>query len=75
MIVLINRRNYPLVFCLTFIIFGAMSNLLDRLKYGCVICYLDLKYFTVFNLADIMIVGGALWLLILITTKNKKYEF
>ena len=40
------------------IAFGAASNLLDRIKYGSVIDYLDLKYFTVFNLADLMIVCG-----------------
>jgi signal peptidase II len=43
---------------LLFIIFGAISNLVDRLKFGYVIDYIDIKYFTVFNLADIMIVVG-----------------
>ncbi len=55
---------------LFFIIFGATSNLYDRLKYGFVIDYLDLKYFTVFNLADIMIVMGVAGLFYL--TLNKK---
>jgi len=50
-------------FCLLAIIFGAASNLFDRLKYGFVIDYFDLKYFTVFNLADVMIVFGVLLLL------------
>lgn len=54
------------------IILGASSNLYDRLKYGFVIDYLDLKYFTVFNLADIMITVGAVSLLFFI--KNYKYE-
>lgn len=40
------------------LIFGAASNLFDRLKYGFVVDYLDLRYFTVFNIADIMIVGS-----------------
>jgi len=47
-----------------FIIFGAISNLADRLNYGFVIDYFDLKYFTVFNLADIMIVGGVIGLVL-----------
>lgn len=46
--------------CLVFIIFGAISNLMDRIKFNYVIDYLDLKYFTVFNMADIMIVGGVI---------------
>lgn len=39
------------------VIMGAISNLIDRLVYGFVIDYLDLKYFTIFNLADMMISG------------------
>lgn len=41
---------------------GAFSNLIDRLQYGYVIDYLNLKYFTIFNLADVMIVIGSLLL-------------
>lgn len=44
------------------VLFGAASNYYDRLKFGYVIDYLDLKYFTVFNLADAMIVLGVLGL-------------
>jgi len=49
----------PDAFLLLMVIMGAISNLVDRLKYGFVIDYFDLKYFTVFNLADMMIVLGA----------------
>jgi lipoprotein signal peptidase len=45
------------------IILGATSNLADRFQYGYVIDYFDLKYFTVFNLADVLIVGGTIGLL------------
>jgi hypothetical protein len=38
------------------VLIGAISNLYDRLSYSYVIDYLDLKYFTVFNVADAMIV-------------------
>lgn len=54
--------------CWLAVILGAASNLYDRLKYGYVIDYLDLKYFTVFNLADVMIVVGV----ILLIAANKK---
>lgn len=64
---LFGKRKIHETACLAFIILGAAGNLLDRLKYGFVIDYLDLKYFTVFNLADIMIAGGVILLL------NKKY--
>ena len=44
--------------CLFAVALGAAGNLFDRLKYGYVIDYLDLKYFMVFNLDDIMIMVG-----------------
>lgn len=49
---------------LVLIILGASGNLYDRIKYGSVIDYLDLKYFTVFNLSDVMIVVGVVILII-----------
>lgn len=60
--------------CLFAVVLGASSNLFDRLKYGYVVDYLDLKYFTVFNLADIMIVAGITGLLVSLRIKEKKYE-
>jgi signal peptidase II len=68
------RKEWLKATLLTFIIFGAISNMLDRLKYGFVIDYLDLKYFTVFNLADIMIVGGVLGILLITIKSNKNYN-
>lgn len=49
-----NKQN-NLIIPLTFILFGAISNLLDRYDYGAVVDYFDLRYFTILNLADIMI--------------------
>lgn len=54
------------------IISGAASNLWDRFHYGYVIDYLDLRYFTVFNIADIMISVGVLILAILLMGKRNK---
>jgi signal peptidase II len=53
-----------LIFGLLFIIFGALSNFIDRLAYGYVIDYFYLKYFAVFNLADVAISFGAILALI-----------
>lgn len=55
---------------LSLIIAGASSNFFDRLKYGFIIDYLDLKYFTVFNLADVMITVGVICLLFFIKQKR-----
>jgi len=64
------RHEYDRLAPLCLIILGAGSNLLDRLKYGYVIDYLDLKYFTVFNLADAMIVTGVILLIIILNKKS-----
>jgi len=56
---------------LTFILFGAISNMTDRLKYGYVIDYLELKNFTVFNIADVMISFGVLILIFKLTKSDK----
>lgn len=67
----VNKGKYGESALLSLIILGASSNLYDRIKYGFVIDYLDLKYFTVFNLADAMIVTGVL-LFMATTLFNKK---
>jgi len=59
------------IFSLSLIIFGALSNLLDRLFYGFVIDYLSLIIWPIFNLADFMIVAGVL-ILMLTEFFNKK---
>lgn len=48
---------------LSLIFFGALSNLIDREKYGCVIDYIHIiPYFPWFNFADAMIFfGGAMF--------------
>lgn len=43
---------------------GAISNIIDRLTFGCVIDFIDLKFWPVFNLADIFIVLGAIILIV-----------
>jgi signal peptidase II len=52
------------IFSLSLIIAGAGSNLLDRLWLGRVVDYFDLKYYSVFNLADVLICLGAVFILV-----------
>jgi signal peptidase II len=59
-----KKNNYFNIAFLTLIIFGAFSNLLDRLQDGFVVDYIDVPYFTVLNLADIMITVGVALILI-----------
>ncbi|MFZ4648522.1 MAG: signal peptidase II [Patescibacteria group bacterium] len=71
---IINKKTETLeAILLTTILFGAISNYTDRINYGFVIDYIDIKNFTVFNLADVMIVLGAA-VIILMNFFTKKHE-
>jgi signal peptidase II len=65
-----KKENLPIL-ALTFLLFGAISNMADRLVYGFVVDYLNLKWFTVFNLADVMIVAGAFLLMFNFKNRSK----
>lgn len=51
---------------LIIVLSGALSNIIDRLFFGCVIDFIDIKVWPVFNIADICISFGV----ILLITKN-----
>lgn len=52
------------------ILAGALSNIFDRLHFGCVIDFIKLPFWPVFNLADTFITLGVIILLI----KNLKFK-
>ena len=56
------KKELISIFSLSLITAGAFSNLIDRLRYGFVVDYIDLRFFTVFNLADTMITLGIVFL-------------
>lgn len=56
----LKKGRLELVYPVFLLILGASSNFYDRLQFGYVIDYLDLSYFTVFNLADMMIIAGVM---------------
>lgn len=59
----IKKRNKEFLFVWALFL-GALSNFIDRINYSFVVDYLDLKYFTVFNLADVLIFFASASLLI-----------
>jgi len=61
------------IYALTILIIGAILNFTDRLIFGFVIDYFDLKWFTVFNLADIMISVPVTFIILSNLRKNKNY--
>jgi len=54
------------------IIFGGLSNLMDRITHQGVIDYIQVGWWPIFNLADVLIVVGILWLLYDSMIRNKK---
>jgi len=68
------QKKDPLsVLALSLIITGAVSNLIDRLHYRFVIDYIDVPWFTVFNLADCMITVGV-GILLIGVLRNKRLD-
>jgi lipoprotein signal peptidase len=52
-------RNWKLEIGTLLILSGALSNMIDRVLHSCVIDFIDLHFWPVFNLADIYITIGA----------------
>ena len=52
------RQNIFLIFSLSLIVAGAMSNLIDRLYFGFVVDFISFFNYSIFNLSDVYIIGG-----------------
>ncbi|KPK97991.1 MAG: lipoprotein signal peptidase [Omnitrophica WOR_2 bacterium SM23_72] len=57
-----NRHRGLYSFSLSLILSGALGNLIDRLRFGYVIDFLDFRIWPVFNIADSAITIGAILL-------------
>lgn len=69
----IKKNLIAVYFCLNFIIIGAVSNLIDRLRFGAVIDFIDVPFWSVFNLADIFILFGVIiWIIIILKNGEQK---
>ncbi|MCB9944455.1 MAG: signal peptidase II [Geminicoccaceae bacterium] len=62
-----ERRNLPRL-CIAMIVAGALGNVIDRLRFGAVVDFLDFHamgyHWPAFNIADCAIVAGAVLLLV-----------
>ncbi|MCD4761005.1 signal peptidase II [bacterium] len=57
------KKKSVLIWPLGLLIIGAVSNFLDRIQYGGVIDFINVPYFTVFNISDIYISIAVIWIL------------
>ena len=53
---------------------GAIGNLLDRLRLGHVVDFVDVHFWPVFNIADIAITGGAILIVIALVRRHRHGE-
>lgn len=58
MLLVFERRTINVI-SLGLILGGGISNVIDRLLYGCVRDFIDFKIFPVFNFADVVLTVGA----------------
>lgn len=69
--VVLYRKNLAYgPFFAILILAGALSNILDRAQFGCVTDFIDIKFWPIFNLADIYITIGVILLTLNISRKN-----
>jgi signal peptidase II len=78
-----DKNKHPLkTACLVMILAGGLGNLIDRIRNGYVIDYLEFRFmnFAIFNFADILVTCGALVLIVFIwvmesNSKNNTKRF
>jgi len=68
---IVRKKEWNYYSPLLLIILGAFSNLLDRLRYEYVVDMVNIGQWLTFNIADLMILVGALWLIIVYLSRNK----
>jgi len=66
-----NKPERPVSMALAFVMAGALSNLIDRLRFGYVVDFLDFRIWPVFNIADSAITIGTIWLVYKMIIKRK----
>ena len=71
-----ERRYSPLYICLTVILAGAVGNLIDRIMNGYVVdfIYFQVINFPVFNVADICVTLGVVFLIIFLLFKYRSTD-
>jgi len=68
------KASGGLVLSLVLILAGAVGNLIDRLRLGVVVDFIDLKFWPIFNIADSAItVGAATIILITLLERRTKH--
>ena len=68
-----KRGNQFLLVCLFFVLIGASSNLIDRWRWQGVVDFINVEFWSVFNLADCYIVLAVIfWLVYLFKHDRKK---
>ena len=62
--------NKSLVVPVLLVMSGALSNVIDRVVRGGVVDFIDIKIWPVFNLADLLLVAGAVWIVLIISKRG-----
>jgi len=67
-----GEKNGLITICLGLIAGGAAGNLVDRIRLGAVVDFIDLRVWPVFNLADSAIVVGSILLVVMLWKSEGK---
>lgn len=67
------KRKFSRIF-LSLILAGAVGNLIDRIRFGCVVDFLDFRIWPVFNVADSAITIGTVLLILQMFKQRTSYK-
>lgn len=68
----VRAKFFLLKLSIVMVMAGAVSNLIDRLRFGFVVDYIDFHFWPVFNIADSAITIGTITLLILMFSDSER---
>lgn len=71
--ILTEKLDRLFLFSLFIILAGALGNLIDRMLFGCILDFIDLRIWPVFNLADSFITIGVMIILVKLFKKNQLF--
>lgn len=69
-----QQKNLYYLSIISFILIGAISNLIDRWRWGAVIDWINVPWWSVFNLADVYIIGGVIGWVFYLFYADKKIQ-
>ncbi len=71
-IILLQNKSYDLLVYFFLVLIGVVSNLIDKIRFGCVLDYINIFNFSHLNLSDLLICIGCILIVWKLLNKSAK---